>query len=190
MWYGLAGQTLSIAMARLGPAKKKRFLDLPDRVQPDRSPRLGCGLGLIQIPRCAYNVSTMRRQRPRRFHTEPAETPVTRIHMPSDASRTTHRLWSRLRRISLLRLLQIHTACSSPLNDAMVLHTLAPQNRRVRCMFEIVVRVQIGNEPRLNRSPSQPFLRQRAGSRSVYTKEETDPSKMIGCFLAGLADDR
>ena len=57
-------------------------------------------------------------------------------------------------------------------------------------MFEIMLRVQIGNEPRLNRSPSQPFLRLRAGSRAVYTKEVSDPAKMIGCFLARLADDR
>src|SRR6266478_5218529 len=34
------------------------------------------------------------------------------------------------------------------------------------------------------------FLRLRAGSRSVYTKEESDPAKMIGCSLARLADDR
>ena len=33
-------------------------------------------------------------------------------------------------------------------------------------------------------------MRQHAGSRSVYTKEVTDPAKMIGCFLARLADDR
>src|ERR1700704_1958059 len=51
-------------------------------------------------------------------------------------------------------------------------------------------RVQISNEPRLNRSPSQPFLRLRAGSGAVHTKEESDPAKMIGCFLARLADDR
>jgi hypothetical protein len=57
-------------------------------------------------------------------------------------------------------------------------------------VFEIVRRIQIGNEPRLNRSPSQPTLRQPAGGRSVYAKEESDPSKMIGCFLARLADDR
>src|SRR5882762_4805332 len=68
-------------------------------------------------------------------------------------------------------------------------HGLAVQNGGVRNVFEIVRRVQIGNEPRLNRSPSQPFLRLRAGSRSVNTKEESDPAKMIGGFLARLADD-
>src|SRR5258705_6801842 len=51
-------------------------------------------------------------------------------------------------------------------------------------------RVQIGNEPRLNRSPSQPFLRLRAGSGAVHTEEESNPAKMIGCFLPRLADDR
>src|ERR1700722_16087942 len=56
-------------------------------------------------------------------------------------------------------------------------------------MFEIACRVQIGNEASLNRSPSQPFLRLRTGSRAVYTKEERHPTKMIGCFLARLADD-
>src|SRR4029077_13025789 len=45
-------------------------------------------------------------------------------------------------------------------------------------------------EPRLNRSPSQPILRQSAGSRAVHTKKEADPAKMIGCFLPRLADDR
>src|SRR5271154_1368664 len=57
-------------------------------------------------------------------------------------------------------------------------------------MLEIVLRVQIGNEPRLNRSPSQPFLRQCGGSRAVHTKEASNPAKMIGCLLARLADDR
>ena len=46
-------------------------------------------------------------------------------------------------------------------------------------MFEIVLRVQIGNEPRLNRLPSQPFLRLRAGSRAVHTKE-----KSVSAFIA------
>src|SRR6266851_2515306 len=56
--------------------------------------------------------------------------------------------------------------------------------------FEIVLRVQISNEPRLNRSPSQPLLRLRAGGRPVHSKEESDPAKMIGCFLARFANDR
>src|SRR5580692_8903971 len=68
-------------------------------------------------------------------------------------------------------------------------HGLAVQKGGVRNVFEIVLRVQIGNEPRLNRSPSQPFLRLRAGSRSVDTKEVNDPAKMIGGFLTRLADD-
>src|SRR6266446_10341022 len=69
-------------------------------------------------------------------------------------------------------------------------HALAVLNHGVRSVFKIVLRVQIGNEHRLNRSPSQPFLCLRAGSRAVHTKEESDPAKMIGCFLTRLADDR
>ena len=57
-------------------------------------------------------------------------------------------------------------------------------------MFEIVLRAQISNNPGLNRPPSQLVLRQRAGSRAVNAKEASDPAKMIGCFLARLADDR
>src|SRR6266849_2378862 len=67
---------------------------------------------------------------------------------------------------------------------------LAVQRNGIRGVFEIMLRVEIGNDPRLNRSPSQPFLRLRAGSRGVYTKEESHPAKMIGCFLTRLADDR
>jgi hypothetical protein len=69
-------------------------------------------------------------------------------------------------------------------------HALAVQRDGVRSVFEMVRRVQIGNEPTLNRSPSQPFLCLRAGSRPVHPKEESDLAKMIGCFLARLADDR
>jgi hypothetical protein len=69
-------------------------------------------------------------------------------------------------------------------------HALAVQRDGVRGVFEIVLRLQIGNESRLNRSPSQPLLGQGAGSRDVHTKEQTNPSKVIGCFLARLADDR
>src|SRR5580692_10248072 len=53
-----------------------------------------------------------------------------------------------------------------------------------------MLRVQIRNKPRLNRSPSHPFPRQRAGGRAVDAKEATDPAKMIGGFLARFADDR
>jgi hypothetical protein len=68
-------------------------------------------------------------------------------------------------------------------------HGLTVQRDGVRGVFEIVRLLQIGNEARLNRSPSQSLLRLRAGSRAVYTKEERHPAKMIGCFLARLADD-
>src|SRR4029077_2034362 len=64
------------------------------------------------------------------------------------------------------------------------------QRNGVSSVFEVVLRVQIGNNPRLNRAPSQPFLRQRAGSRAVDAKEASDPAKMIGCRLGRFADDR
>src|SRR5438270_9764442 len=64
------------------------------------------------------------------------------------------------------------------------------QRNGVGSLFEIVFRVQIGNNPGLNRSPSQLFLRQRAGSRAVDAKEASDPAKMRGCCLGRFADDR
>jgi hypothetical protein len=64
------------------------------------------------------------------------------------------------------------------------------QRNGIGSVFEIVLRVQIGNNPRLNRSPSQPFLCQRAGSRAVDAKESSDPAKMIGSCLVRFADDR
>jgi hypothetical protein len=56
-------------------------------------------------------------------------------------------------------------------------HALGAQRDGVRGVFEIVRLLQIGNEARLNRSPSQPFLRLRAGSPAVHTKEESDQPK-------------
>ncbi len=53
-------------------------------------------------------------------------------------------------------------------------------------MFEIGRRVQIGNDPQLNRSPSQPFLRQRAGSRNVVTYQEPELSKVLAGLLREL----
>src|SRR5215472_11864435 len=64
------------------------------------------------------------------------------------------------------------------------------QRNIVSSVFEIVFRVQIGNNPRLNRSPSQPLLRQRTGGWAVYGKEASDPAKMIGGCLGRRADDR
>src|SRR5947207_2563411 len=60
----------------------------------------------------------------------------------------------------------------------------------IRSVFEIVLRVQIGNNPRLNRPPTHSFLRERARSRAVDTKEAPDPSKMVGCFLTRFTDDQ
>jgi hypothetical protein len=53
----------------------------------------------------------------------------------------------------------------------------AERDGGVRGVFAMVRLLQIGNEARLNRSPSQPFLRFRAGSRAVHPKEESDPAK-------------
>src|ERR1700733_6816669 len=63
------------------------------------------------------------------------------------------------------------------------------QKNGVGSVFEIVRRAKISDEPGLNRSPSQPLLRQRAGSRAVNAKEASDPAKMSGCFLVRFADD-
>ena len=67
---------------------------------------------------------------------------------------------------------------------------LAMQSNGVSSVFEIVLCAQIGNKPGLNRSPSQSFLRQGAGSPAVDGKEASDPAKVIGCFLVRFADDR
>src|SRR5882757_8646149 len=69
-------------------------------------------------------------------------------------------------------------------------HALGVQGRGVRSVLEIVLRIQIRDEPRLDRSPSQPFLGQCAGSRAVDAKEASDPAEMIGCCLVRFADDR
>src|SRR5579859_6103015 len=53
-----------------------------------------------------------------------------------------------------------------------------------------MLRIQIGHEPRLNRSPSETLLCLRAGSRPVDAKEGSDPAKMVGCFLARFANHR
>jgi hypothetical protein len=63
------------------------------------------------------------------------------------------------------------------------------QRNGVSSVFEIVSRVQIGNNPRLNRSPSQPFLSQCTGSCAVDAKEASDPAKVIGCCFGRFADD-
>src|SRR5882724_561006 len=69
-------------------------------------------------------------------------------------------------------------------------HALAAQGHGVHGVFEIVLRIQIRDEPRLDRSPSQPFLGQCAGSGAVDAKEASDPAKVIGCCLVRFADDR
>src|ERR1700676_1242416 len=128
----------------------------------------------------------------------PAETPVTRIRWPfrftpdktsSVVEVAPNEVASRMFVIPYLLLLT-HCIDTFDVTAHESGHALAVQRDGVRNGFEIVLRIQIGNEPRLNRLPSQPFLRLRAGSRAVHTKEKSDPAKMIGCFLARLADDR
>jgi hypothetical protein len=63
-------------------------------------------------------------------------------------------------------------------------------SNRIRSVFEIVLRIQIGDQSGLNWAPSQPLPGLRAGSRTIDTKKVADPAKMIRCFLARLADDR
>ena len=50
--------------------------------------------------------------------------------------------------------------------------------------------IEIGNERGVNRAPSHQFLRLRARSRTVDTKKLRDPTKMVGCLVLRLADDR
>jgi len=52
-----------------------------------------------------------------------------------------------------------------------ITHALAIRRNRVSSVFEIVLRVQIGNNPRLNRRPSQPLLGQRAEGRLSMAKK-------------------
>ena len=93
-----------------------------------------------------------------------------------------------------MRLSQVRSSFSASLYRYVRLTVYLSRNLALlgggRGVFEIVFRVQIGNQPRLNRSPSKPFLCLRAGSRTVHTKEGSDPAKMIGCFLTRLAHDR
>jgi hypothetical protein len=108
--------------------------------------------------------------------------------IPDEPARTTTRLLSKPLPRSL------NSPCARVLRFPLsklftIVHALAVQRDGVRSVFEIVLRVQIGNEPRLNRSPSQLSLRLHAGSRAVYSKEKSDPAKMIGCLLARLADN-
>jgi len=58
-------------------------------------------------------------------------------------------------------------------------------------VFEIVLRVQIGNEPRLKpvAIPAVPAFCALDVGLSIPKKRAIQP-KMIGCFLARLADDR
>jgi hypothetical protein len=154
----------------------------------------GSSFGLVQIPRCAYNLSTVfgRMTAPCRCRFR-LKHPLQGSVCPSDSPRTIYRLWPKFLRMKWPKYVRPSLPPWTDTFDVTVhgsCNALPVQRDCVRAMFEIVFRIQISNEPGLNRSPSQPLLRQRAGSRSVHTKEQSDPAKMIGCFLASLADDR
>ena len=56
--------------------------------------------------------------------------------------------------------------------------------------FEIARPVEIGNQPRLLRLPSQQFPSSLTRGRVVNRCEMREPAKVAGCFLGVLADDR
>src|SRR5215472_17723664 len=58
-----------------------------------------------------------------------------------------------------------------------------------RLPLEVASSLEIGDKPGLNRMPSQPFLRQRAGRWAVHCEEVSDPSKMAGSFFRRLRDN-
>jgi hypothetical protein len=56
--------------------------------------------------------------------------------------------------------------------------------------LEVACLLKICNQSGTGRAPSQPFLRLRAGSRTVSAYKVPEKAKMVGCLLPGLADDR
>src|SRR3984957_8160213 len=154
----------------------------------------GCSFGFVQISRRAHNLGAVRGQRARRFH---AETGRNTGYENSFALQT-HAGQNVIcgRSCTKWSCLNYVRHFLPPCTDTFDItvhgsgYALTVQRDGFRGVFEIVLRVQIGNESRLNRSPSKLFLRQRAGSRAIRTKEESHPAKMIGCGLARLADDR
>src|ERR1700683_1037245 len=66
----------------------------------------------------------------------------------------------------------------------------AAQRDCVRSMLEIFHSVQIANETRTSRPPSQPSLRQRARSWNVGNHKVREPTKVLARLLRRLGDDR
>src|SRR5579863_6740537 len=62
--------------------------------------------------------------------------------------------------------------------------------KRWTVLFEVAWLVDIGNERRLRRPPSQLLLCLRARSGGVERREMRDPSEMIGRLFRRFADDR
>src|SRR5579863_5428050 len=123
----------------------------------------------------------------------PAETPVTRIRLPLRLmpDKTSSVVEVAPNEVAASMFVIFNLLVLTLLNDCLASpHALAARSHSLRCLLEIMLRVQICNKPRLYRSPSQPFLRLSARSRAVYAKEMANPAKMIGCFLARFADDR
>src|SRR5271163_3200780 len=50
--------------------------------------------------------------------------------------------------------------------------------------------LDVGDEAGLRWVPSEPFLRFRAGRRSVGAHPERDPAEVLGCLLGGFGDYR
>src|SRR5262245_58046071 len=55
--------------------------------------------------------------------------------------------------------------------------------------FKIIRTVDIGNETRVRRSPSELFLRLRAGGRAVDGDKVRKPAEVVGGFVGGFAGD-
>src|SRR5580704_7304497 len=56
--------------------------------------------------------------------------------------------------------------------------------------FEVLHVLEIAEQPGPCWAPSQPFLRLRAGCRTVHTRKVPEKAKMVGCLLGGFRDDR
>src|SRR5690242_4431209 len=73
--------------------------------------------------------------------------------------------------------------------DSMSQTFLRRLPRRVRCLFEIIRPVEIGNESGSDWAPCQPSLRLHAGTDKVATNENPQPSEMGCCLLSGFGHD-
>ena len=71
-----------------------------------------------------------------------------------------------------------------------MIYALGAQSHSFRGMSEIVFGVEVGEETRLNRSPSKLVLGFRASSGAIHGKEVGDPAEVIARLLGRFADDR